>query len=174
MANECYYCMKITGKLENVREFVDFIGWEGKYKNNGVGRVFGACVINYDKYNNDVCSCTIDGDCAWSVYTSMIDNERRDNLCTMSNKLNVIVEVFSQEPGCAFQEHYVIIKGDLDVDECVDWQYHDVSTYDSLENYNNECGTSFTEDMIGENGDIEVGGFGDNFCVFKNFANKFD
>ena len=44
-------------------------------------------------------------------HTKMLESER----------LNLNIEVFSEECGCCFQEHYVIKQGILEIDECVDY-----------------------------------------------------
>ena len=40
---------------------------------------------------------------------------------------------------------------------------------ETIEEYNAEYGTNFTEDMVDENGDVCVGGFGDDYGDFQDF-----
>lgn len=75
------------------------------------------------------------GSCAWSVYCCMMPGdhsyyksmcegefaplaqEHATNLPKASEELGLAIEVFSKEPGCEFAEHYLIKKGDVEVDE---------------------------------------------------------
>lgn len=85
----------------------------------------------------------VDGYCAWSVSSCMLPgpvsyyvqykqgkyiNFCGTNLLECSKQFNLDIEVFSEEPGCGFMEHYIISKGNIIIDECVDY----------YENYNEE------------------------------------
>lgn len=107
-------------------------------------RVFSADVI-YDepikfKINGDcyimLRDITISGDCAWSVASCMTDsptsyyrqlkNEygNRSKATTLkleSKMLNLIIEVYSEEPGCCFSEHMLYVNGRKVIDDCVDY-----------------------------------------------------
>ncbi len=43
------------------------------------------------------------------------------DILTETDRLNLTVEIFSSEPGIGFQEHYIINKGEIKVDECPDY-----------------------------------------------------
>lgn len=82
--------------------------------------------------DNLIATQFIDGDCAWSVYCCMLPGEGSyysdlgqllyygTNLVELSKDLGVRIEVFSEEPGMCFQEHYLIENGKLVVDESVE------------------------------------------------------
>ena len=56
-----------------------------------------------------------------------------------SERLNLDIEVYSEECGMCFQEHYVILKGDLVCDECVDWCEYYLCDYENARIYLNEA-----------------------------------
>ena len=78
--------------------------------------------------DNLIATQFIDGDCAWSVYCCMLPGEGSyysdlgqllyygTNLVELSKDLGVRIEVFSEEPGMCFQEHYLIENGKLVLD----------------------------------------------------------
>lgn len=175
MANNCFYDMRITGRKKNIEELIRMMQWEGEYINDGLGRIF-SCEITDEvplelAEANDVISIDVCGDCAWSVNSAMrVSNRRPYSLESEAKRLNLVVEVYSSEPGIGFQEHVLIDRGDVLIEDCVDYEEHWVQEYDTIEDYNAEYDTNFTEDMVNDNGDICIGGFGDAYGVFEHFT----
>lgn len=68
----------------------------------------------------------ISGDCAWSVavcmcefgYQRLQSDDRRCTLQRLSEELQLDIEVWGEEPGMGFQEHYVYRCGSVGTDEC--------------------------------------------------------
>lgn len=157
MANMCYFMMKIVGTEKNANEMFDVI------KNN-----YG---IDVREYNRDVdpdadkVYIFLDGDCKWSVKSSMLDVE--PSILSHASSLNVTMEIFSSEPGCCFQEHFVIENGEISVNECVDfYEFDDVESFESeggLEEFNKEHGTEFTSYKVVDDF-VQIGGFDDFGC----------
>lgn len=101
-------------------------------------RVFEAYVNrNKDEPN----ASYIFGYCAWSVYSCMFGTphtyyddfitEKYGNkyigfigttLPDESRRLNLKIEVYSEEPGCGFMEHYLIDNGEILIEDCVDYE----------------------------------------------------
>lgn len=170
MANNCFYDMKITGRKENIKELIQMLKWEGKYENNGIGRVFSCYDSSIEEICGDIGYTLVFGDCAWSVNSAMMNNAGREHgLESETGRLDLIVEVYSSEPGIGFQEHILINKGIVEINDCMDYEEHYVEDYETIEEYNAEYGTNFTEDMVDENGDVCVGGFGDDYGDFQDF-----
>lgn len=117
MANNCDYVMKIVGKQPDVEELIARLTYEN---DKSFGRIFDLMEIDSKKhegiYYYECC-----GDCAWSIYSSIID-VGENNVVAATKELNLVIEIYSNECGCAFQEHYIISKGKTLKDECVDWQ----------------------------------------------------
>lgn len=174
MANYCYFTMKVTGKKENVKELIEMMKWEGRFKENGLGRIYW--VDEYDNYEEDgLFISKITGDCAWSVICSMMeDSGNKITLETESKRLNLVIEVFSEESGCCFQEHYLIVNGEVVINDSVDYESHFVLDYDSIQDYNEEFDTDFTEEMVDQDGYVVVGGYGDDYCAFQNHLSYFE
>lgn len=176
MANNCDYSARITGRKQNVEELIRMMRFEGEFKYDGIGRIF-SCEI-CDDYEleeaeaNDIVRVDVGGDCAWSVLSSMRrDGRRPRSLESESERLNLVVEVYSSEPGCQFQEHVLIDRGIILEDKCVDYQEWWVQEFDTIEEFNEEYGTDFTEDMVNDNGDVCIGGF-ENYGEFEYFSDE--
>ena len=170
MANYCYYTMMATGEEENIDTLIKMLKWEGMFKDNGLGRIYEVCEMNRKEIADGLVSVTLTGDCAWSVLTAMrdVDNIKLfRSIEDASRQLDLIIEIFSEESGFGFQEHLLIVKGEVIVDDSVDYEEHYVEEFDTIEQYNEEFETDFTEDMIVD-GYIYIGGYGDDYCNFSN------
>ena len=149
--------------------------------------------IDLMKDPEEISSFKIDGECAWSVYNCMlpgkntyysdmkksIEASKRDplnpttpifhgtNLLIESQKLNLIIEVFSEEGGAGFHEHYVIKEGKFIIKESTKYK---AIHYSHLEEYNQEHGTEYT--LQDFNGDVylEIGGFEWEFGDYSNYV----
>ena len=139
MANICNFSMMVKGKKENIEQFVDMMEQKGTV---WMGR---GAIVNFtdiEEVENGKWRCQIDGDTKWSVQSSMIDNaismrtepnkwsfgENIDKtklsfvtLFEACKQLGLDMEVYSEECGCGFQEHYLFIDGELVEEECVDY-----------------------------------------------------
>jgi len=131
MANNCYYTMRAVSKDKNA---LDRLVKIMEYKDNEyyIYRCFSAEV--YDRAEvEDFFVLLIDGDVAWSCdqWFNAEDEEvpnkdgngahliRLDALC---KKLKIGMEVWSQEPGIGFEEHYIVnADGKIIVNDCADW-----------------------------------------------------
>jgi hypothetical protein len=174
MANNCFYQMQVQGAQENVDEFIKIIKANYYYDDNGkcnvdrhFWRVFEACVD--DEYvKNCIKTAMISGDCAWSVYSCMCDGKwtyqdqfKDDSGTTLkieSERLHLAIEVYSEECGCAFMEHFVFVNGEQLIDECVDWNEYPAYDYESVEELNEDYGTNFTQEEFEGNEYLQVGG----------------
>lgn len=165
MANVCQYLMKIVGAKPQVIELVEMLQWKGKYENCGINRVYDAHVNEEGVIKEGFYYCIVDGGCAWSVLTSMlIEGDASQVIDEATERLNLAIEIFSEECGLAFQEHFVIGKGTIFVNECVDWEEIYISDYDEneLEELARHAGKTVDElkKMAAERDNyFEVGGF---------------
>ena len=147
MANICSFSMKAKGKSENITAFYNAMTQNGTiYMGRGA-----EAEINYDDAEG---SAQIDGWCKWSVQSAMIDDaiSMRTNpniwswgggvdtsklefitLLEATEKWNLVIEAYSEESGCCFQEHYIFDKGTVVSDECVDWEEYWLDGYKSKE-----------------------------------------
>lgn len=165
MANNCYYRMMIRGRREDCGKWIRRM--ESPEEPNGFHRIFSAIVYDERGDDNDF-SAMIEGDCAWSLesccrasgYSGGIDL-----FAVNSKELNIVMEAYSQEVGCEFQEHYIYDKGNCLVDECEFWSstYYDESEFESFEAFKECVGApcEFTKDDLDEDGCYTIGGFGE-------------
>lgn len=166
MANNCLFDYKIVGKEENVNELIEMMQWEGRFENEGLGRIYEIWSDEAQDNGDGTVSVLGYGDCAWSVLTAMRNyGGRTPSLESETERLGLKIEIYSSEPGCAFQEHVIIDNGQVVEEQCVDYEEHWIWEFDTIEEYNQEYGTNFTEDMVDE-GNIYVGGFGDEYGIW--------
>lgn len=182
MPNICSYCMQVKGKPENVEEFIKIIQTDYAYDKNGncynpsdhnkpvekhFWRVFEANVES-DDISYDIRTVEISGDCAWSVKSCMCDglftyqyqnpNGHGTTLQKESERLQLAIEVFSEECGMGFMEHYVVVDGNIIIDDCIDYAEYYTGDFDTVEEMNVEYGTNFTQEEFEANEYISVGG----------------
>ena len=161
MANNCFYEMKAVAKSKEALErLVEIM----KYKDSEyfIYRCFSAEANIYQ--DGEYYVADISGDVAWSCSKWFGHEENKDELIVLSydkdmnetygtshyitldilcERLEIALEVYGQESGCEFQEHYVVnSKGEVVVSECESWSQ---IWYDENDN------------MLDE--PIEVGGF---------------
>lgn len=139
MPNYCNYQMRIQGKPNDVEKVIKIIQADYNYdtmefsENKHLFRVFDADVMD-DITDGDYRDVVINGNCAWSVFTCMMEGDgtyyssmeseygdrfRGTTLVKLSKDHNVMIEVYGEESGCEFHEHYLIHNGELLVDETV-------------------------------------------------------
>lgn len=130
MPNLCSYAMRVKGKRENIEEFVDVMTNYSLERH--FWRVFRADAEYYDSAPDGLAIACIHGECAWSVYCCMctgdwtyandVAEERRTSLQFESRRLNLEIEVYSDEPGMEFQEHYRYRNGEELAAESVEYR----------------------------------------------------
>lgn len=160
--------MRIKGINNNVFEFYNrMTDYE---KPNHLYRMFSADICEEHKGENGITSIDVSGDCAWSIesccrtgYTGGVDL-----LKVNSEELGLEIEIWSEESGMCFQEHYLYKHGQCLIDSCVDWQeiYYDKYEYETFEEFREDwkLPSDVTEkDLL--DGCYYVGGF-DNYCEF--------
>lgn len=182
MPNYCDYEMRVVGKKENVEEFTkvmtanyDYYKMEFSYDRHMGGRVFEANTWAFEKMDNDVWAAMIDGYCAWSVHSCMFDGGhtyyndlksiykekcRSTTIPIEAERLDLGVEVFSKECGMGFQEHYIVRKGEITTDECVDYIEYYVEEYNTKEEAEKELEIEISDEEW-ESGECSIvrGGF---------------
>lgn len=159
MANICSFQMRVRGNKSDIEQF-----YNAMIQNGAIYMGRGAeAEIDWD--DDDV--AMIDGWCKWSVSSAMVRNavDMRTNpsgwywgngvsseglefitLWEACKKWNIVMEVYSEEGGCGFQEHYICDKGDLICEECVEWSEYDLEDYDTKEEAEEELGIELTDE----------------------------
>ena len=132
MANNAYYEMKVVGRQDNVEAFVRAMIWEDEYEQQGAGRVFSCEVYEQGESNNGY-YVLLSGDCAWSIQSAMRVANNPNNIEKLSKKLELSIEAYCEEGGFEFQEHFLVVNGEVEIDECIDWSEIDVEDIDEIE-----------------------------------------
>lgn len=165
MPNYCNYSMCVVGEKKNIEEFIKVIQADYNYGtmefsyDRHMFRVFEAVCDEIEERADDTYQTTINGYCAWSVASCMLeggyynalkgdypDDFRGTTLDRESEKLNLSIEVYSEESGCCFQEHYIITNGNIDCDECVDWSEIWVEDYETKEEAEEDLEMEITDE----------------------------
>ena len=175
MANNCAVDARVTGKAKNIKELIQMLQRKGEYKDDGLGRVFDC---SYDKYefevanDEDIIRVDLFLDVAWSILPALRRNTSRvHSIESETERLNLVFEAYSSESGCQFQEHVLIDRGTILTDDCVEYKEYWVQEFDTIEEFNEEYGFDFTEDMVNDNGDVCIGGF-ENYGEFEYFSDE--
>lgn len=169
MANMCYFEMCVVGKHENIKKFYEALS---QSKDVWMGRGASAEIL-YDSENK----AFINGECKWSIQSALIDNavsmrkepERWYKLNTnyeyitlweACEKYDLKMEVYSEECGLGFQEHYKYVDGDI-TNECIDWceYYVDHDEYATKKEFEEEYKISITNDEWESADYVSRGGF---------------
>ena len=156
MANCCYFILKAKGfkSEEDQNAFMAVFSNNFGATEHGcdTSKPYMAIYAGAGTYaENGI--VTAEGDCKWSVKTSMLScgyyaRERSSDdkltcLEKLSKQYGIIIEVYSEEVGIGFQEHFVIKNGEMETEECVD--YGEFFIGDSYEEFDKECRSQFAE-----------------------------
>ena len=164
MANCCDYSLKVFGKTENVERFLK------QMKE----------MYDFEEFDRDTFGGMIEvrgeGWCKWSVLSAM-RNAGEFDLTEKSAEFSLAIEVFSQEPGCGFQEHYLSEHGRILTDDCVDYEewWIEGMADEDIKNLCEEKGFTMEElkNLVNYNGDYCEGGFED-YCEFSDLSVYFE
>ena len=171
MANSCYFLMKIAGKENNVQEFIRMLQHTDDYGFNRVSSFEpDNDTLSYSPGNAQYCSIEGQGDCDWSLKIALQDYTSKDFL-NETKRLGLVVEAYSTEPGCEFQEHIFIDRGELLIEDCVDYEEHFVEDMDAqtLQSLLADKHLTYEElmEQVNSSGEYCVGGF-ENFGDFQD------
>lgn len=179
MPNYCDYSMCVKGTKANVEEFIkviqadyDYNTMKFNYKRHFF-RVFEAHCDELEQLDEDVYQALISGYCAWSVSSCMLEygyyrdikarypNEfRGTTLKKESKRLNLAIEVYSEECGCEFQEHYIFIDGQTKASEYVDYHEYYIGEFNSKAEAEEELDVEITDEEWNSGEEyIQRGGF---------------
>lgn len=181
LSNCCYYSMKVKGTKEEVEEFIQVVKADYDYNtmefsfDRHLQKVFTAEDDDIEVIDSNTCSVIICGECAWSVAVCMLEDDgyyddmkarlgdkfRGTTLEIESERLNLDIEVFSEECGMCFQEHYLIKHGMVEIEDCVDWNEYFLDEYETKEEAEEDLDIEITDDEWEEREMITRGGFGD-------------
>ena len=174
MANLCSFSMCVNGTHDNIEKFYNAMSQNG---NMYMGRGAEADI----KYEDEECKAFIDGWCKWSIQSALVDNAismRTEpniwywgdgvdvstlefiTLWEACERWNLEIEVYSEEPGCCFQEHYMYVDGEMSCD-CVEQNEYCLDDYKSKEEAEQDLSINITDEEWNDGGFINRGGFGE-------------
>jgi hypothetical protein len=103
----------------------------------------------------------------------MRQNSDSNNIEQLSARLNLAVEAYSSECGFEFQEHFCVINGEVQCDECIDWTEVDIDVLENIgddfweQDWVVESGiTKENATQYAEDGYVSIGGYAEwNFEI---------
>lgn len=159
MANECMFIMKVTGKVKGIRRVVNaaVAAYEDTPEDpEHFWRVHDFYLITPSKLNDEIHSFEFGGACAWSVWSCMFDgpstyqsqnpNSSGITLQQISKEEHLVIEVYSQEPGLCFSEHFLIVFGEIIINDEAD--YYEFSSEVTPEELLEHSGLHWTQTQI--------------------------
>lgn len=150
MANYCDFTMKVTGSEKNIKELLKTINAHYDYdkmefsEGRHLSRIFETYVgedleeLECLDYEHGIYEIYISGYCAWSVFACMFDGDctyykqlckeysnksRATTIVNECRRLNLFVEITSEEEGMAFAEHYLVTPRGLKIGRSVDVEF---------------------------------------------------
>lgn len=117
------------------------------------------------------------GYCAWSVYTCMFDGphtyyadrpegSKGTHLLEMSKRLSVDIEIFSEESGVGFAEHYLIKSGELIISEETNFEEYPAYEFNTKEECEEAYDIKISDDEWNNADDYIVrGGFDKEYNI---------
>ena len=138
MANNCMYEMKVVGSKEAINRVVTCLKAHYNYsvakpEHKHFFRVFEAYDDKIEKIGDNTYSVFVWGDCAWSVSSCMLSgahtyyNDLKKDFPEIfmgtdlkEQSKDCTIEVFSEETGMGFSEHYIFKNGECLCDDCVE------------------------------------------------------
>lgn len=169
MANFCNFVLKVVGPEAGVQAFTKVIQTKDQTKGKHLSRVTDVDIV---KRKDGM--CIFAGLCAWSTYVCMLEgdntyhkrNLESDNpdpnvtsLNALTSEFGVEVELYSEETGIGFQEHILITPLAVTINECVDYEEHDPTDFDTLEEMNQCFETDYSQEQFDDEEVMHVGGF---------------
>lgn len=141
MPNLCEYEMKIKGSKDAVQRVIDCLKADydyekGKPAHKHFFRVFDCYGEENITDNKDgTFTAWVCGDCAWAVNCCMISGYYEEckklhpkifmGTTLEEQSQDCEIEVFSEEPGCLFSEHYIYKNGECLCDDCIEIEVKD-------------------------------------------------
>lgn len=180
MANYCAFDLKVAGRDAAVQDFIRMLKHDPSLPGYGLGRVFSfdALPDTEEHCPDDPSLVSIQGygDCAWSIQSALMD-WKPYTLTDVSENLGLVIEAYSSEPGCQFQEHYLVSKGDVLLEECIDYEEIDATELTDEEILEIAEDHDLTSEqvlsMVNDNGYICFGGYGESYLDFEDLFSYF-
>lgn len=140
MANNCYYQMKVVADSKEILERLEKI-MDYEDPQYYIRRV--RCVDMQDVDKEDgLWTATYSGDVAWAAHSWVDDVPSKEpdedgrfytTLTALSKELGFSFEIFSEEAGCCFNEHFHVYRGEVLTNDCTDWFDCIIDTEEELE-----------------------------------------
>ena len=151
MANCCSFTMRISGNnLDNIEQAID-----------NLPRLYDYNIIYHDDY------IEVYGDCKWSVASSF-----QNSLEELSK--GRLIEVYAEECGLCFAEHYIYVNGKCDLEKVVDYYEFTVGTpYEDFIEYTK---INMSEEAYNKHFETEevltIGGFDYKFSTLEDYKEE--
>ena len=158
MPNICFGYITAIGRKDCLEEFANILNAHYDYNDMTFShkphmfRIFDSYPGEYDQLDGLQYAVDFMIECAWSLSSCMFNdhkysyyqelkNKYKENffgttITEIAKRLNLQVEMYSEEGGMGFSEHYIIDNyGNILEDECYDYFEEYIGDYDSFDDY---------------------------------------
>jgi hypothetical protein len=142
MPNWCFGEIQVKGTQENKNKFYDLFLTNNQERNANKKRYFARTWINSEINEHDNGTSSFFIECAWSVYSCMVDgypNKYEDHECPtifeISKELGLEIQIASEEGGMCFREFYHIKNGETIEQQCEDFPENEFDSDELYEKY---------------------------------------
>ncbi len=118
MANKASYVLHVRGTKESVEKFIKIMQWKDEYEHNGVPGVMSCYEDSLIEDDSGICTCYCSGSCLYSIYCSMRDRSKDNNIDNLSERLHLEIEAYASEYLACFEEYVYIKYGVVEADDC--------------------------------------------------------
>lgn len=187
MPNYCNFWMKACGEKKDCLKLLEIMQRDYNCTADDQPHLWRVFEAESTKETDN--SIEISGYCAWSVETCMFDGDgtyqsgdttgKGTTIDKISKELNLDIEIFSEESGMEFAEHYIIIDGRITVAEETKFSEFCLEDYETPEEANEDLGLSGADRITAEEwekgkeeGYIRRGGYSDTpFNIYTPISN---
>lgn len=162
MPNICFGYITAVGRKDCLEELANILSAHYDYSDMTFShkphmfRIFDSCQGEYDQLDGLQYAVDFMIECAWSLSSCMFNDHEysyyqtikdtyKENffgttITEIAKRLNLQVEMYSEEGGMGFSEHYIIDNyGNILENECYDYFEEYIEDCDSYEEYVDDC-----------------------------------
>lgn len=157
MPNYCDFKVKITGPVKGMERFYNACNNEYHSEDDPNEHFYRIFEFEFDEdvIKNDIGTVHGYGYCAWSVWSCMFDgpytyhnSAKHTNGITvdrLAKEEGLVIEIYSNEIGMEFAEHFLINRGEILIDE--ETFYSEITYEDSYEEFIERTKLNWTEEQ---------------------------
>ena len=120
MVCTCFFTMRVRGTESNVDEFFRSLRGQEEYDGQRCKYISHGLLLDTRYESGDKYVYDSSGYCYDSIRYLLANETGFNNLCNLSKRFELEIEMYSSNDDVGFQEHYVISHGEVIVEDHID------------------------------------------------------